>query len=108
MFLVPEMSSTFQQIFNCYFNMFSILSSQALSLYVDDGIPSNLRGNFSLGLNWFIDERKAPDQNRTDTSSLEGYGSTIELQALVIPNPYTQRDGFIPRDIVIFFVKRWL
>lgn len=23
----------------------------------------------------------APDQNRTDTSSLEGYGSTIELQA---------------------------
>lgn len=24
---------------------------------------------------------KAPDQNRTDTSSLEGYGSTIELQA---------------------------
>ncbi len=25
--------------------------------------------------------RKAPDQNRTDTSSLEGYGSTIELQA---------------------------
>ena len=27
----------------------------------------------------FISE--APDQNRTDTSSLEGYGSTIELQA---------------------------
>lgn len=25
--------------------------------------------------------KKAPDQNRTDTSSLEGYGSTIELQA---------------------------
>jgi hypothetical protein len=24
---------------------------------------------------------EAPDQNRTDTSSLEGYGSTIELQA---------------------------
>jgi len=29
-----------------------------------------------------MDARKAPDQNRTDTSSLEGYGSTIELQAL--------------------------
>ena len=26
-------------------------------------------------------QEKAPDQNRTDTSSLEGYGSTIELQA---------------------------
>lgn len=25
--------------------------------------------------------RKAPDQNRTDTRSLEGYCSTIELQA---------------------------
>lgn len=31
---------------------------------------------------WFIVKEKAPDQNRTDTSSLEGYGSTIELQAL--------------------------
>lgn len=28
-----------------------------------------------------IYKKKAPDQNRTDTSSLEGYGSTIELQA---------------------------
>jgi hypothetical protein len=28
-----------------------------------------------------IPREKAPDQNRTDTSSLEGYGSTIELQA---------------------------
>ncbi len=26
--------------------------------------------------------RKAPEQNRTVTNSLEGYGSTIELQAL--------------------------
>ena len=25
--------------------------------------------------------KKAPDQNRTDTNSLEGYCSTIELQA---------------------------
>ena len=28
-----------------------------------------------------IINEEAPDQNRTDTSSLEGYGSTIELQA---------------------------
>lgn len=28
-----------------------------------------------------IVSNEAPDQNRTDTSSLEGYGSTIELQA---------------------------
>ncbi len=28
-----------------------------------------------------IDKEKAPDQNRTDTNSLEGYCSTIELQA---------------------------
>jgi hypothetical protein len=26
----------------------------------------------------------APDQNRTDTSSLEGYSSTIELQAHMV------------------------
>src|SRR5579883_1141330 len=30
----------------------------------------------------------APDQNRTDTSSLEGYGSTIELQARRIGKMY--------------------
>lgn len=34
--------------------------------------------DFGLGLKF---KTKAPDQNRTDTSSLEGYGSTIELQA---------------------------
>ncbi len=67
---------------------------QALSLYVDDGISflclsakrfrswlklSGICHSARLSNPGFI--RKAPDQNRTDTSSLEGYGSTIELQA---------------------------
>jgi hypothetical protein len=41
-----------------------------------------LKEDFGLGINGVNKKRKlAPDQNRTDTSSLEGYGSTIELQA---------------------------
>jgi hypothetical protein len=31
--------------------------------------------------------KEAPDQNRTDTNSLEGYCSTIELQAQEICSP---------------------
>lgn len=46
-------------------------------MLIDDGIFP-LEKDFSLGLKFWL---KAPDQNRTDTSSLEGYGSTIELQA---------------------------
>lgn len=47
---------------------------------------------------------KAPDQNRTDTSSLEGYCSTIELQAqrtkYVIPVIFLQQLIFIRCDTV--------
>jgi hypothetical protein len=44
---------------------------------------SSLRENFGLAYGFVYKKKeKAPDQNRTDTSSLEGYGSTIELQAL--------------------------
>ena len=46
----------------------------------------------------FIEKTKSgtsQDQNRTDTSSLEGYGSTIELQALkVTPDVVTQIEYF--------------
>jgi hypothetical protein len=41
--------------------------------------------------------KQAPDQNRTDTSSLEGYGSTIELQARLGTSFYLNRP-FFPRE----------
>lgn len=43
----------------------------------DFGLGVNIRG---IEVNPTV-VKEAPDQNRTDTSSLEGYGSTIELQA---------------------------
>lgn len=42
----------------------------------------------------FKKPKKAPDQNRTDTSSLEGYGSTIELQAH-LKKPLCKKLSFI-------------
>jgi hypothetical protein len=68
------MSTSFYELFNGNF-------SQALSLCLTTA--SYLRDKISVLVNNFDFKkvRKAPDQNRTDTNSLEGYGSTIELQA---------------------------
>ena len=49
----------------------------------DDGIPPvavRFRSWLMMDVN-ALKLREAPDQNRTDTRSLEGYCSTIELQA---------------------------
>ena len=46
--------------------------------------------------------KKAPDQNRTDTSSLEGYGSTIELQAHFYKTPHY---GGISKKITSVFIS---
>ena len=62
-----------------------MMFSQALSLYVDDGILHLsllfMAETQDFGLGLVIEMNGAPDQNRTDTRSLEGYCSTIELQA---------------------------
>ena len=42
-------------------------------------------------------EKEAPDQNRTDTNSLEGYGSTIELQARGICSPNIHEGRILPQ-----------
>ena len=39
----------------------------------------------------------APDQNRTDTGSLEGYCSTIELQAQTHESHFYLNRPFFPR-----------
>ena len=46
----------------------------------------------------------APDQNRTDTRSLEGYCSTIELQAQRV-NDYA-RNGYLMQLCFFSFVKK--
>ena len=51
----------------------------------------------------FIITFLAPDQNRTDTNSLEGYGSTIELQARLISNIIELENTFLLE--ILFFSK---
>ena len=66
---------------------------------------SSLQENFGLAYDIVYKKKeKAPDQNRTDTSSLEGYGSTIELQALKFTtNVVTEFELFFQE---IFFLLR--
>ena len=53
---------------------------------------------------FWVYREKAPDQNRTDTSSLEGYGSTIELQAHQKLQLFYQITLFFPRNLWVKIV----
>jgi hypothetical protein len=64
-------------------------------LLFDDGIPPE--EGFRSWLMVF--KNGAPDQNRTDTSSLEGYGSTIELQAQSREQVLSENDYFLQQKI---------
>ncbi len=67
---------------------------------------SFLKKDFSLGLFflWLIQTEKAPGQNRTDANSLEGYRSTIELQARY-DYSFTRFSIFSPREKLCFLKK---
>lgn len=59
-------------------------------------------------INFTTFNTKAPDQNRTDTSSLEGYGSTIELQAQRCTSYYAQTVILMQallRNFIFFLAK---
>ena len=63
-----------------------------------------LRSNGSKVFHFSVYVRQAPDQNRTDTNSLEGYCSTIELQAQILwPLDFGINTCFLPMIFLRFF-----